>query len=175
MPDVASAWHHQASWPASAPTGPGTARAPAHSAHQVTTHGVAHAATHEVAQAATYEVAQAATHEVAQAATYEVAQAANSGARKAHVEAPPPGSYVTLTHLSNSRPEATGNAADAPYPDVTTPPIPHPTAQIGGLFDGLLLVDPGLLTPGWWRPEPDLDPGEDTRRTCAGVPRLSAR
>jgi hypothetical protein len=142
-PDVASAWHYQASRPASAPTGPGAARALACSAHP--------------------------------GATHEIIQAADSGARKAHVEAPTPGSHVADSRPADPprpgpRPARAGAAAaDSPCPDVTTPLVPHPATQIGGLFDGLLLVDPGLLSPGWWRPAPDLDPGEDTRPIRAGV------
>lgn len=82
-------------------------------------------------------------------------------AHRAKVDAPAPG-------ICDSRPQTIGAAASA-NPGVTTPLVPHPVAQIGGLFDGLLLVDPGLLSPTWWRPEPDLDPGEDTRRMRAGV------
>jgi hypothetical protein len=84
---------------------------------------------------------------------------------------------VALRHVSSdSRPEVAGNvAAESKSPGVTTPPVPRTAAQIDGFFDGLLLIQPALVSPARWRPEPDVDPEEDTRWMCAGVARLSAR
>jgi hypothetical protein len=145
-PNVASA-RHQASRPAGTPTGRDVAR-------KFIRRALAHQdARHEIARAA-----QDARHEIAEAA------------RKTKVNAPAPGSYAALTRVSgDSRPEAIRDVAASL--GVTKPLFPDPAAQIGGLFDGLVLVDPGLVSPTWWRPEPDLDPGEDTRRMCAGVAR----
>ncbi|MEU8606772.1 SAM-dependent methyltransferase [Actinoplanes sp. NPDC048791] len=157
-------------------------------AHQDARHKIAqaarlahHDAQHEIAKAAhqdaRHEIAEAAhqdaSHEFAQAAPlahqdarHKIAEAA----RGTNVNAPAPGSYAALTHVSgDSRPEAIGDVAASA--DVAKPRFPHPAAQIGGLFDGLVLVDPGPVSPTWWRPEPDLDPGEDTRRMRAGVAR----
>jgi hypothetical protein len=87
------------------------------------------------------------------------------------------GSYVAITHVSSdSRPEAAGKlAAEFKRLGVTTPLVPRTAAQIGGFFDGLELVEPGLVSPARWRPEPGVDPEEDTRWMCAGVARLSVR
>ncbi|MFI7543815.1 SAM-dependent methyltransferase [Actinoplanes sp. NPDC049599] len=88
------------------------------------------------------------------------------------------GSYVVITHVSgDSRPEAAGVlAAEFTRLGVTTPLVPRTAAQIGGFFDGLELVEPGLVSPARWRPDPaDVDPGEDTRWMWAGVARLPAR
>jgi hypothetical protein len=88
-----------------------------------------------------------------------------------------PGSYVVITHVcSDSRPEVAGNLAEEfKRLGVTTPLVPRTAAQIGGFFDGLELVEPGLVSPARWRPEPGVDPDEDSQWMCAGVARLSTR
>ena len=166
-PNVASAPHHQASRPAGAST-----------AHDIARKFIRRALAHQNARR---EIAQAA-HRGHPDARHEIARAARRGhqdarreiaeaARGTNVNAPAPGSYAALTPVSgDSRPEAIGYvAANSTSLGVTKPLFPHPPAQIGGLFDGLVLVDPGPMSPTWWRPEPDLDPGQDTRRMCAGV------
>ncbi|GAA3914195.1 SAM-dependent methyltransferase [Actinoplanes auranticolor] len=92
-------------------------------------------------------------------------------------EALAPGSYVVITHVSrDSRPEAAGKlAAEFKRLGVTTPLVPRTTVQIGGFFDGLELVEPGLVSPARWRPDPDVDPDQDTEWMLAGVARLPAR
>ncbi|WP_433721503.1 SAM-dependent methyltransferase [Actinoplanes sp. CA-051413] len=153
-PNVASSRRHQASRPAGVST-----------AHDIARKFIRRALAHQDAR---HKIAQAARlgH---QDARHEIAEAA----RGTNVNAPAPGSYTALPHVSgDSRPEAIGDvAADSAGLGATTPLFPHPAAQIGGLFDGLVLVDPGPVSPTWWRPEPDLDPGVDTRRMCAGVAR----
>ena len=68
-----------------------------------------------------------------------------------------PGSYLAVTHMTN---EAHPEAADGLFRMTqelhwNTPLISRSRADIGRFFDGFTLVEPGLVTPGEWRPELD--------------------
>jgi SAM-dependent methyltransferase len=68
-----------------------------------------------------------------------------------------PGSYLALTHMTN---EAHPEAAEGLFrmtQDLhwNTPLISRSRADIARFFDGFTLVEPGMVTPGQWRPDLD--------------------
>ena len=72
-----------------------------------------------------------------------------------------PGSYLVISHATaDFDPPAATRAARA-YDRATAPMILRSHAQVTGLFDGLALVDPGLVQVSQWRPDPaSARPGE---------------
>ncbi|MFI9011548.1 SAM-dependent methyltransferase [Actinosynnema sp. NPDC053489] len=87
-------------------------------------------------------------------------------------EALPPGSYVALSHLTaDHAPEAMAEvtAAMADSPD---PMFFRPRDRVVALFDGLELVEPGVVDAPLWRPEPGVAAAEFTRGVYAGVGRV---
>jgi SAM-dependent methyltransferase len=65
-----------------------------------------------------------------------------------------PGSYLAISHLINEG--AHQQAAEALFEisrDWSAPLISRSREDIRRFFDGFELVDPGLVTPGRWRPE----------------------
>jgi S-adenosyl methyltransferase len=68
-----------------------------------------------------------------------------------------PGSYLAVAHMTN---EAHPEAAEGLFRMTqelhwNTPLISRSRADIGRFFDGFTLVEPGLVTPGEWRPDLD--------------------
>jgi SAM-dependent methyltransferase len=68
-----------------------------------------------------------------------------------------PGSYLALTHMTN---EAHPEAAEGLFRisqelHWNTPLVSRGRADIARFFDGFTLVEPGLVTPGQWRPDLD--------------------
>jgi SAM-dependent methyltransferase len=84
-----------------------------------------------------------------------------------------PGSYLTLSHLTTSGPDAeeVAQVVDA-YKNATSPIVFRPHEVIETFFTGTELVDPGLVRPWQWRPD-----GTDSPRTdwlYAGIGRIPA-
>jgi SAM-dependent methyltransferase len=68
-----------------------------------------------------------------------------------------PGSYLALTHMTD---EAHPEAAEGLFRMTqelhwNTPLVSRSQADIARYFDGFTLVEPGLVTPGQWRPDLD--------------------
>ena len=68
-----------------------------------------------------------------------------------------PGSYLALTHMTD---EAHPEAAEGLFRMTqelhwNTPLVSRSQADIARYFDGFSLVEPGLVTPGQWRPDLD--------------------
>jgi hypothetical protein len=67
-----------------------------------------------------------------------------------------PGSYLVLSHVTTD-----GLSAElldrnkSVYERATSPSRPRSRDEIARFFDGLDLLEPGLVRPGLWRPEPD--------------------
>lgn len=83
-----------------------------------------------------------------------------------------PGSYLAMTHGATEgfSPEEVA-ALQAAYGLATGDlPTPRPREEIAGYFDGLGLVDPGLVWMDRWRGEPVFDPPEQAG-LLAGVGR----
>jgi hypothetical protein len=68
-----------------------------------------------------------------------------------------PGSYLALTHMTNeAHPEAAaGLFRISQELHWNTPLISRSRADIARFFDGFTVAEPGLVTPGRWRPDLD--------------------
>jgi O-methyltransferase involved in polyketide biosynthesis len=83
-----------------------------------------------------------------------------------------PGSHLTVTHVTTDgkAPEAVAQI-EAVYATTPTPIYFRDRASIEEFFDGFELVEPGLVTPDTWRPDPDDPAPEATKWLYAGVGR----
>jgi hypothetical protein len=90
-------------------------------------------------------------------------------------EAIAPGSHLVITHATRQRHEGAAAALAESFARlrVTTPIVPRGREEILRLFDGFILVEPGLVFPALWRPD---TPTEDTgaQWMFAGVGRKDA-
>jgi hypothetical protein len=65
----------------------------------------------------------------------------------------PPGSYLTITHpASDVSPDASARASRAYNDNVATPQTRRSREEVARFFDGLELVEPGLVQLPDWRP-----------------------
>ncbi|MGH3374575.1 MAG: SAM-dependent methyltransferase [Actinoallomurus sp.] len=80
-----------------------------------------------------------------------------------------PGSHLTATHVTTD-----GKAADAVaqieavYATTPTPIYFRDRQEIAAFFDGFELVEPGLVTPDAWRPDPE-DPAPGATKWLYGA------
>jgi hypothetical protein len=90
------------------------------------------------------------------------------------VSALPAGSYLVLSHATFDPLDADVIAAmDKANAGITPRFSPRPLAEVTRFFDGVELLEPGIVTVCDWRPEPDaprLAPAEVTG--YAGVARI---
>jgi hypothetical protein len=76
------------------------------------------------------------------------------------LDAVPSGSYLVLSHPASDIDTAAAARASQRYNKlVTTPQTRRSRAEVTRFFDGLNLLDPGVVQTDQWRPEPDADPG----------------
>ncbi|MFI9272370.1 SAM-dependent methyltransferase [Kitasatospora sp. NPDC052896] len=76
------------------------------------------------------------------------------------VEALPPGSYLALSHATGDFvPERERGRGPAIYRATSAPLALRGKDDVAGFFDGLQLLDPGLVTAAQWRPD---RPAEET-------------
>jgi hypothetical protein len=83
-----------------------------------------------------------------------------------------PGSYLSLTHCTGDFDPETWQAVVDVYTRAGTPAQVRTHAEMSGFFDGLTLVDPGVVVAHRWRPKPvgEPDPLTDTEVSLyAGV------
>jgi hypothetical protein len=92
-----------------------------------------------------------------------------------YLSAAVPGSYLVLTHGSTDEaidPELAGKLRDT-YASTANPVLGRPRAEIGEFFDGLDILEPGLVPLPRWRPDDPGRVGEDmpelVRSMLAGV------
>jgi hypothetical protein len=79
-----------------------------------------------------------------------------------------PGSYVTIAHLTtDGMPEVDQQGWEAGFRGATTELVLRSEKEIGDLFDGYDLVEPGLVRPHLWRPDDEGSPR--TTSLFAGV------
>ncbi|MEO3781150.1 SAM-dependent methyltransferase [Micromonospora sp. B11E3] len=75
-----------------------------------------------------------------------------------------PGSYVAISHVTtDSRPQEMGEGARLSG-RTTTPVTARTRAQVERFFDGLELVEPGVVWSPLWRPESPEDVGDHPER-----------
>jgi S-adenosyl methyltransferase len=85
------------------------------------------------------------------------------------MKAAPPGSYLSISHpASDIEPEKAANVADRLKPLSYQQYTPRTRAEVLRFFDGLELVEPGLVQVQQWRPAIELD---ETFSVWAGVAR----
>lgn len=71
-----------------------------------------------------------------------------------------PGSYLAMSHFTpDSMPDRMAKAVEV-FKNTQEPAYPRTHAQVMRLFDGLELVEPGLVYTAQWRPESPDDPGD---------------
>jgi SAM-dependent methyltransferase len=84
-----------------------------------------------------------------------------------------PGSYLVLSHATHdTRPEEASRARGL-YQRASAPLVTRTRQQIAGLFEGLDLVEPGLVLTTGWRPQEEI-PGAERAGLYAGVARKRA-
>jgi hypothetical protein len=70
------------------------------------------------------------------------------------LDALPAGSYLALSHATaDFHSPGALDRATAVYENATAPFVPRPFKQVAGFFDGLELIEPGLVQAPQWRPE----------------------
>ena len=96
---------------------------------------------------------------------HEIAQQVDPGATAL-------GSLVVATQLTgDARPDLAAVVERYAQGGVDTPPVPRTRQQVAELFAGLDLVEPGLVAPGRWHPDPPAVPEASTGWYHAGVAR----
>ncbi len=84
-----------------------------------------------------------------------------------------PGSYIAISHLSREgMPEEDQRGWEAGFAGTTTRLVLRSEREIGDLFHGYDLVEPGLVRPYAWHPDEDGSP--ETTSLFGGVGRLPA-
>jgi hypothetical protein len=90
------------------------------------------------------------------------------------MDAMPPGSYLALSHVaSDIRPDSTGEVSNRLNQMMFEKVSYRPYAAVEGFFDGLELVEPGVVRLPDWRPDSDARPaaplwGGVGRKVAAG-------
>jgi hypothetical protein len=86
------------------------------------------------------------------------------------VDALPSGSMLILSHATGDfMPDASVQVHRAVYDRATSPFIDRPRAEVAAFFDGLELVEPGLVQLPWWRPDGPVPEGSERVSGWAGV------
>jgi hypothetical protein len=81
-----------------------------------------------------------------------------------------PGSYLALTHGTEEGKPDIAHAAEKVYQRAATADLRmRPRADILRLFDGLELIEPGLVTSPQWHPESPADLPEDPGKFWGGL------
>jgi S-adenosyl methyltransferase len=71
-------------------------------------------------------------------------------------EALPPGSYLVVTHGTGDFEPDRANTAVQGYRQATAPFVLRSHGEVARFFDGLAMVEPGLVQIPWWRPDGEL-------------------
>ena len=98
-----------------------------------------------------------------------IAQEERPGVMGHLCDALPPGSHLTGTHVTTDGHSAEAVAKiESVYATTPTPIYFRGHAEVGDFFDGLDLVEPGLVTVDAWRPDPE-DPAPSATRWLYGA------
>jgi len=93
------------------------------------------------------------------------------GVVRTFMDATVAGSYLVLSHPARDDETGVANAATATYNTMVATQMTRRThAQILAFFDGLELLEPGLVAPQDWRPAPGTEPAQ-VSPAFAGVAR----
>ena len=84
-----------------------------------------------------------------------------------------PGSYLALSHGTGDFDPDRSEAAIRGYDSATAPFVLRDHKEIAGFFDGLDLVEPGVVQLPWWRPDGEVPEDSDRIWLYAGVGRKS--
>ena len=85
-------------------------------------------------------------------------------------DAMPPGSYLVLTHITaDDIDHKASEAAQRVYQGASAPVVPRSHAEIMGFFEGLALVEPGVVNVRDWRPTVQRHPGRQRSLMYGGV------
>jgi hypothetical protein len=68
-------------------------------------------------------------------------------------DALPAGSYLAISHGTQDFSPARATAAVSGYDEASAPFVLRSREQVEGFFDGLLLIEPGLVQLPYWRPD----------------------
>jgi hypothetical protein len=83
----------------------------------------------------------------------------------------PSGSHLVLSHVTGEFDSERANAAAAAYDKATVPIILRDHDRIAGFFDGLELVEPGVVHLPWWRPDGEVPEGSENIWYYSGIGR----
>jgi hypothetical protein len=86
-------------------------------------------------------------------------------------DALPAGSYLVISHGTQDFSPARATAAVSGYDEATAPFVLRSKGQVEGFFDGLQLVEPGLVQIPYWRPDGAVDADASKIWLYAGVGR----
>jgi hypothetical protein len=86
-------------------------------------------------------------------------------------EAVPAGSYLAISHGTQDFSPQRAEEAVHGYDQATAPFVLRSRQQFEGFFDGLELVEPGVVQLPYWRPDGEVDPSASKIWLYAGVGR----
>ncbi len=69
-----------------------------------------------------------------------------------YLDAAPPGSYLVISHVTSDPSRQTAADVAAVYAGTANPATPRTRARIAAFFDGLDMIEPGLVPVPRWRP-----------------------
>jgi hypothetical protein len=85
----------------------------------------------------------------------------------------PPGSHLVISHPANDlQAEQMGAMAKSLNRVMAQKVTPRSYADVSRFFDGLDLVEPGIVRASEWRPDPAFDPGTTTSTMWSGIARF---
>jgi hypothetical protein len=93
-----------------------------------------------------------------------------TAALRTYNEATAPGSFLAVTHTTNSNADDVERIAGL-YNRTGTPLVPRDPGQIAGMLTGWRMLDPGVVYTPLWRPDPGDEHVEDPASylTCAAM------
>jgi hypothetical protein len=80
-----------------------------------------------------------------------------------------PGSYLVLSHASTEGDAEKAQTAAEHYRHTSAPITLRSPQRITGFFDGLDLLDPGVVPQPWWRPDAEVTADPDANWGYGGV------
>jgi SAM-dependent methyltransferase len=88
-----------------------------------------------------------------------------------YLEAAAPGSHLVISHITSDPGPQTAAEVSAVYAATANPATPRTRAQILAFFDGIDLIEPGLVPVQRWRPAKPPRPGPGQEWLLGGIAR----